>query len=210
MKNILFILLSMFSYSTNSFAQNNSQTAYEKDLNMSFIFIEKTKERAAYSKIRLYLNNESTDKEYLIIKPSDGSESAWREPYIYFKIELKKDKEWLPLKAGLTLRCGLFDADWQKDVFRLQANQKEQIYEMAFANILAGFEIPSNGIIRIQAYYDYKQGQHPKDHKHVIPEAYTATLEQEIPQSIKTIPPFVLESNSIEIEIKNKAYFLVK
>jgi hypothetical protein len=169
---------------------------------MTIVF-ENAKEKNMYDIIRLYLTNESKMGKYKIIIPGDGSESAWREPYIYFTADFKKENgKWKQLEKLGSLRCGNFDAEWQKDTMTINPAQKIQIYQMASENIIRFFNIPSNGTIRLTAHYDYQQGQHSKKHANEIPEDYKEVLEQENSENIKSIPSFLLTSDTIEIKIK--------
>ena len=75
-------------------------------------------------------------------------------------------------------------------------------YNKISFSYLRFFNFNSDGIIRLTAFYDYKQGQHPKEHLNEIPIEYKEVLEQENPENIKSIPSFLLFSDKIEINIK--------
>ncbi len=153
--------------------------------------------------IYLYLTNQSKTDKYKIIMPGDGSESAWREPYIFFTAEFKdENRKWKQLKKLGSLRCGLFDAEWQKDTATINPLQKIQIYKMASENIIRFFDFPSSGTIRLTAHYDYKQGENQKEHASEIPKDYKEIIEQGNYENIKSIPQFVLTSDTIEISVK--------
>lgn len=54
-----------------------------------------------------------------VVKPGDGSESNWREPYVWFSAERQDAGVWVPVPKGEMGRCGLFDGDWEKDTVTL-------------------------------------------------------------------------------------------
>ena len=198
MKKIKVTFLLLACFGITSYSQDKTKANHEKELKMTIIF-KNAKGKNSYDTIRLYLTNQSQTDKYKIIMPGDGSESAWREPYIYFTADFKDENgKWKKLEKLGSLRCGSFEAEWQKDTVTINPAQKIQIYEMASENIIRFFNIPSSGTIRLTAHYDYKQGQHSKE----IPKDYKGVIEQENFENIKNIPSFVLTSDTIEINIK--------
>lgn len=187
----------------NSYSQDTNIVNQEKNLKMTMVF-EKAGENVEYDVISLYLTNQSETDKYQIILPGDGSESAWREPYIYFTAQYKNEQnKWIQLEKYGSLRCGLFDAEWQDDTTTINPGRKIQIYKMASENITGFFNIPSSRKIRLTAHYDYKQGQHPKEHLNEIDSGYKEVMDQQAKiENIYGIPPFVLTSDWIEIDIK--------
>lgn len=189
-------------FAMSNYSQETIRASYEKELKMTLV-LENAKEKSCDGIIYLYLTNQSKTDKYKIVLPGDGSESAWREPYVYFTADFKAENgKWKQLKKNGSLRCGLFDAEWQKDTIKISPAQKIQIYKMASENIIKFFDTPSNGIIRLTAHYDYKQGRNPKEHANEIPKDYKNVIEQQNLENIKNIPSFVLTSGTIEINIK--------
>lgn len=185
-----------------SYSQNTNKTNQEKELKMTIVF-ENANGKNSDNLIRLYITNQSKTDKYKIIMPDDGSESAWREPYIYFTADFKDENgKWKQLEKLGGFRCGRFDAEWQKDTATVNPARKIQIYEMTSENIIRFFNISSSGIIRLMAHYDYKQGRHPKEHVNEVPKDYKEVIEQENAENIKNIPSFVLTSDTIEINVK--------
>ncbi len=197
MTSLLLICFVLISYS-----QNTTNSNQEKNLKMTITF-ERANKQNVDDVIYLYLTNQSKTDKYKIIMPGDGSESAWREPYIFFTAEFKdENRKWKQLKKLGSLRCGLFDAEWQKDTATINPLQKIQIYKMASENIIRFFDFPSSGTIRLTAHYDYKQGENQKEHASEIPKDYKEIIEQGNYENIKSIPQFVLTSDTIEISVK--------
>jgi len=54
-----------------------------------------------------------------VVKPGDGSESNWREPFVWYTAERQVDGKWVTVPKAQVGRCGLFDADWDKDTVML-------------------------------------------------------------------------------------------
>lgn len=200
-KLILTCFLLVFG-SLKGYSQAVSSVNQEKNLEMTMTF-EKESGSLGYDVICLFLTNQSESKQQIIM-PGDGSESAWREPHIYFTAEFENEQhEWIQLKKHTSLRCGLFDAEWQDDTTTIDPGQKVKIYEMAALNIIKQFNIPSKGTVRLRAHYDYKQGQHPTEHLEEIPEGYREILDQQAKvKSVYHIPAFELASDWVEIDTK--------
>ncbi len=202
MKKITLTSLLLICFVLISYSQNTTNSNQEKNLKMTITF-ERANKQNVDDVIYLYLTNQSKTDKYKIIMPGDGSESAWREPYIFFTAEFKdENRKWKQLKKLGSLRCGLFDAEWQKDTATINPLQKIQIYKMASENIIRFFDFPSSGTIRLTAHYDYKQGENQKEHASEIPKDYKEIIEQGNYENIKSIPQFVLTSDTIEISVK--------
>lgn len=202
-KYLFSILLMLLELTIHS--QNMAMKNYQEDLKLEIVLQNKNN-KTDNDKILLNITNQSSTKAYKIILPGDGSEMAWREPYIYFTAEQETDaNEWKLLEKNILERCGLFDAEWQNDTVLIEPKQKIQIYEMAYQNVMAAFNIKQSGRIRLIAHYDYKQGKHPKKYINQIPVEFKKIIEQQIPQSIEQIPAFILSSTPNNISmIKNQ------
>lgn len=203
MKKLTVITFLLACFTLISFSQDTTKSNLEKNLKMTITF-ERANKQNVDDIIRLYLTNLSKTDKYKIIMPGDGSEAAWREPYIYFTAEFKEGNGiWSKLEKLASYRsCGMFDAEWQEDTLTINPKQKIQIYYMASENIIKFFDIPSSGTIRLTGYYDYEQGKHPKEHANEIPSDFKKIIEQGNYESIKNIPSFILTSDAIEITIK--------
>src|SRR5690606_8508921 len=115
----------------NSYSQDTNIVNQEKNLKMTMVF-EKAGENVEYDVISLYLTNQSETDKYQIILTEDGSESAWREPYIYITAQYKNEQnKWIQLEKYGSLRSWLFDAEWQDDTTTFNPGRNNQIYKMA-------------------------------------------------------------------------------
>lgn len=141
----------------------------------------------------LNLTNKSTTRQYKIILPGDGSENAWREPYVYFSADFKKKRSevWEPLPYHKPLRCGNYDPDWQNDTLLIAPGQTVQVYQ-SFFWLESYFTVNSTGTIRMTAHYDYAQGLHSKR------KSDTANL------SHTDIPKFSLTSDTVVFQVKKR------
>jgi hypothetical protein len=137
--------------------------------------------------------NTSSTETYTIIHPGDGSENAWREPFIFFSAEFKKKKSeaWEPLPYHKPLRCGIYDADWKKDTIIVKPNTTVEIYKNYWW-MASFFTIPSDGDIRLTGHYKFDQGINAKGNK-------DTTLKMDYP-----IPRFALTSDTIQFAVKKK------
>ena len=161
----------------------------QKDLRLT-VTHEQTAKQNGDGILKLSLTNSSSTDKYKIVLPGDGSENAWREPYIYFTSDFKKDKgNWEKLEFHKPLRCGNYDSNWQKETLTISPKQTVQIYESIF-QVKSFFAIKSSGTIRLTVHYDYAQGKHFKK------TADTSSTD------IVDIPAFTLTSDTIAIKIK--------
>jgi hypothetical protein len=63
-----------------------------------------------------------------VVKPGDGSEVGWREPWVRFEVEQNTPGPdgvvaWVRLGEPQLGRCGLYDPNWEKDAVALAAGE---------------------------------------------------------------------------------------
>lgn len=197
--NVLLTIISLVAFASQAHSQNRVKESYENNLKLSVEFIKNDK-KCPYDRIQLFIANQSPDQAYKIIEPKDGSESSWREPYIYFIAEQNTlNNKWVKVEKQKTERCGLFDAEWQDDTITIKQGQNIKIYEMAFNNIISEFEISSKAQVRIIAHYKFKNGLHPKEHINEIPKDLHPIIEQQFNNPVISIPIFELFSDPFEL-----------
>lgn len=159
---------------------------YEKDLKLTVTF-EAKGGNPAEGFVHFWLTNTSDSLKYMIVLPGDGSESAWREPYFYYTVDVKDKKEgWKPVQGHGILRCGLYDYEWEKDTVRFSPRQKMEIYQdwMPFEN---RFDIKTKGDLRFVAHYEYGAGKHHQRSNFAK-------------DSVLNIPAFTLVSDTVYIK----------
>jgi hypothetical protein len=143
--------------------------------------------------LTLTLTNSSSTTRYKVILPGDGSENAWREPYVYFTADFKKRKsdKWEPLEYHKPLRCGNYDPNWHNDTTFIGPKQSMQIYQSLFW-LDSYFNINSNGTLRLTAHYEFGNGKHSK--------AKSDSMKSVLPE----IPDFTLVSDTIIVNVRKR------
>ena len=98
--------------------------------------------------------NTSKAITYLVVKPGDGSECGWRDPYVHLTAEqLSVEGKWVPIAQRGIGRCGLFDLDWPKDVIDLKPGDKLPLNSWG---PVANLNLQYPGKIRVFAHYEYR------------------------------------------------------
>ena len=112
------------------------------------------------------LENTSTSKAHHVVLPSDGSESNWREPHVFFTVERRDSASspWVAAPAERMLRCGMYAQDWQKDVVALEPGQK---IVLPWFEFYRQWELDGASDVRVTARYEY--GDHARDLRKVPP-----------------------------------------
>lgn len=100
------------------------------------------------------LINTSKSVTHCVVKPGDGSEVGWREPYVFWTGTIDRgDGKPLPLSKEGYGRCGHFDFNWIKDAIRLQPGDRLPL----------GYMVPPTlqkaGRVRLRAHYSYRHGK---------------------------------------------------
>jgi hypothetical protein len=128
-----------------------------RDLKLVTSFDAKRVEAGAVPYITLTLVNTSKNVTYPVVKPGDGSEAGWREPFVHFTAEqLNVQGEWTPLQTFGRGRCGLFDWKWQKDVIDLKPGEKLVVTNEWIP--AADFRLQQPGKVRVRGHYEYRAG----------------------------------------------------
>ena len=95
--------------------------------------------------------NRSPTTTYPIVRPGDGSDADWREPYVCFTTEVQaEDGTWQEVPHQGVARCGVYDPYWLDEVQRLAPGQSVRL-DMGTTPFL-----PEHGALRIRAHYAYK------------------------------------------------------
>jgi len=127
------------------------------------------------------LQNRSTSRTYPVVIPGDGSEADWREPHVWFTVERRDGNAWKEIAPAPTARCGLFSADWTKDVTELTPGA---VVKLRWFPLDRG-RFASEGAreLRVTAHYAY--GKHPR------PDA---------PVALRGVPSYALASAPVVIQ----------
>ncbi|MHC5010275.1 MAG: hypothetical protein ACYTG6_04895 [Planctomycetota bacterium] len=141
------------------------------------------------------LTNRSETRTHRYVLPSDGSESAWREPYVYYTGERPgADGAWEAVQPpGTGGRCGLFDANWHDEIRSIAPGETVELDTWLPLPVYA-IDTQRAGRVRLRANYAYRAIEPERE-----------VLESETPPrghgEMGTIPPFHLVSNAVEFEI---------
>jgi hypothetical protein len=151
--------------------------------------------------VRLKLVNTSKTESHCIVIPGDGSNVGWREPHVFYTGQIRQsDGAWKALATRRLLRCGLFDADWQKDVVQLKPGG-----ELAIDKWLIGpteqLYYQQAGKTRLFAHYKYSAGRTAKSGE---------LNEQSNTGRMGDAPPFELISNPIELTVERPLDVVVR
>lgn len=100
------------------------------------------------------LINTSKTAAYRVVKPGDGSEVGWREPYVYWTATIDRtDGKPVPVPKMRYGRCGLFAWDWPKDAILLKPGDKLEL------NTWPMLEFQQAGRVSLRAHYAYRGGK---------------------------------------------------
>ncbi len=134
-------------------------------------------------RLRGLLTNRSRNS-MLVVKPGDGSESGWREPYVYYSARRWTDGRWQEVERQPIGRCGLYNADWTKDVVTLKPGQSLELGDW-LPDLESSFKL-TPGKYRFCLHYRYSQGGN-KESKAGFP----------VPTSLKGVSPYEVRSNDL-------------
>ncbi len=104
--------------------------------------------------VEFTLVNTSKTRTHKVVKPGDGSECGWRDPWVHVTAEQRGvDGKWAALERNSYGRCGLYDADWPKDVIDLKPGE-----ELSLKNWYSPhrFEFQYPGKVRLTGHYEYR------------------------------------------------------
>ena len=139
--------------------------------------------------IELKLVNTSKTRTHKVVKPGDGSECGWREPWVYVTAEQGTvEGTWVAMQRFNGGRCGLFDSNWPKDVVELKPGA-----ELALTDWYSPDQIECQfpGKIRLIGHYEYRAvgGKNGKPR----PDAERGAMAG--------VPLFALTSEPVEFEV---------
>lgn len=140
--------------------------------------------------VALKLVNTSPTRSHPVVKPGDGSEVGWCEPYTFLSATLTRPTgETVKLTREQYGRCGLFDADWTKRVVTLKPGESIPV---SWPDLVP-FDFQEEGTVAMRVHYRYA-GLEP--HKDVTKAEPAADLG-----GMKGVPPFEVVSDPIRVEV---------
>lgn len=163
--------------------------------------------------LQMSLWNQSKDQTYFVVKPGDGSDAGWREPYIFYTAQyvIKVDhcghqtEEVPPETIG---RCGLFSGSWMKDEVPLKPQEKLDITSDMILLPSQALKFQKPGHVRLFVHYAYQSGHgRPAENAtKILPFLHENELKKlrskEVPTGpIADMPAYEIVSSPIEIDI---------
>jgi hypothetical protein len=92
-----------------------------------------------------------------VVKPGDGSEVGWREPWVWFEAEHRTASgAWEKLPTPQLGRCGLYDSNWEKDALALAPGASITIKDW-MPDVMQAFQMKP-GIYRVVVHYAFRGG----------------------------------------------------
>lgn len=129
-----------------------------------------------------------------IVKPGDGSEVGWREPYVFYTAEREAAPGvWESVPKASYGRCGNYDEDWGKDVVDLQPGASISLSKHWLMPPNLALDLVEPGRVRIKAHYRYGAGSGS---------GFRYRADVSVPEELRGMPPFEIVSDPVEIRIE--------
>lgn len=142
-----------------------------------------------YLDVKARLVNRSTTTSHRIVKSNDGSEMAWREPYVFYTAEVQRaDGSWEAVPKRHIGRCGLYAHDWTQDVMDLGPGKSVEIGWMAQPQY--ALDLPMEGRVLLRVHYAYRHAKRA-----------TRSGIDPLTSPMGSIAPFEVVSNAVEFQI---------
>lgn len=144
--------------------------------------------------VKLSLVNGSKDEELRVVRPGDGSDAGWREPWMWWEAAYVNDLgEETPAEKLAMLRCGNFDPTWTDDIETLKPGASIDVTEGP-TPISSKFEFQRAGKVRIRAWYSWGAGAH------LSGPGTTDEMRKDL-GAMKDTPAFELASNPVIVTV---------
>ncbi len=140
--------------------------------------------------VEIKLVNTSRTKSHPVVRPGDGSEAGWCEPYTFLSATLDRpDGKMVELKREPYGRCGLYDGEWVKRVVTLKPGDSIPVH---WYNLVP-FDLQEEGTVTMRVHYRYAGRQSHKDVTKAEPAADRGGMGD--------VPPFEVVSDPIRVEV---------
>lgn len=148
--------------------------------------------------LEMALVNRSKTQTRPVVKPGDGSSVGWREPHVFYTARRKTETgNWVDVPQANSERCGLYDADWQKDVTKLEPGERLELKKW-ISQPYGMLEYQEPGRHRLYVHYQYEAGRR----KRGKPPADLGEMEG--------VPAFEIVSEPIALEVVRPLDVVVK
>ena len=170
---------------------SNEHIRRDLELNVT-LKTPKTIQAGEHVKVEMVLHNRSRTDSHAVVAPGDGSESGWREPYVYFTATLdplQGPRKEIP-KSPNYGRCGLYDSQWQKSIVLLKPDEKLPLKSWT-PTPSRMLEFQEAGRVRLVAHYRYQAGVRKGGSREPAPTA----------GPMAGVPPFEIDSAPVEFDV---------
>jgi hypothetical protein len=128
-----------------------------------------------------------------VVRPGDGSEMGWREPYVYFTAQREVLPEvWEDVPKGDISRCGNYDDAWDKDTTPLDPGRSMSLTERWYLTPETALDLAEPGRVRIVAHYQYRRG---------AGSSWRYDPRVSVPDELRGTPAFEVVSEPVEVRI---------
>jgi hypothetical protein len=132
------------------------------------------------------LVNRSRDKNIPVIQSGDGSDFGWREPHVFWVVDVDDGSgRWSPAPGMRPGRCGNYDEDWTDEISTLAPAKRLELQLWTGPEFFADMA----GARRARIRMGYRYGTVEK-----------RGAPADVPAAMAGVGPFELLSNPIEIE----------
>jgi len=108
--------------------------------------------------VTMHLVNRSAAKTVWVVRPGDGSEMGWREPWVYFSgTRLLADGSEEASSAASLARCGLFDANWPASIVALKPGERMDLHPW-IPEPSRGLALDRRGAHTVRLHYAFRAG----------------------------------------------------
>lgn len=105
------------------------------------------------------LVNTSRTRTIHVVKPGDGSEAGWREPWVHYSAtRLAPDGTTHAVPEVFVGRCGLFDPNWVKDIVALAPGERLDLHSW-IPDPSRALALDELGQVQIRMHYVFRGGQ---------------------------------------------------
>jgi hypothetical protein len=140
--------------------------------------------------VTMHLVNTSSTRTLWIVKPGDGSEMGWREPWVHYSGTVTRpDGKRVDVLPGSMARCGLYDSNWPADIVALLPGQRLDLHPW-IPEPSRGLALDGVGTASVNVHYVFRAG---------LQDRFAGVALG--PHSLMDTPPFEVVSNPITVTI---------
>ena len=132
-----------------------------------------------------------------VVKPGDGSEVGWREPWIFYSgTRTAPDGTTHEVPSALWGRCGLFDGDWVKDIVTLRPGEALDVHTW-IAEPSRALALDEAGVVTMRMHYTFLSAKNSRTPAPVGPHRMSGVAPFEVvsnPLTLTIATPLTLQA----------------